>query len=202
SDRFALLRNTRDTRNTRSTPEPRDQSDPRDPSDPRGRGGRHHHHTLAAALDWSYDLIDDAQRAMLRRLTVFVGGFRLDAAEAVQPDDALDLLTELVERSLVVVDRRAGTTRYRLLETVRAYAIRRLGTDERMLAQRRHATHFLALAEEAAANLRGGHQVAWLARLAADYPNLQAAMHWLLEHGDAAEDLRLATALATYSKYS
>jgi predicted ATPase/DNA-binding SARP family transcriptional activator len=180
SDRFALLRTSRDAR------------------DP---GARHHHHTLAAALDWSYDLIDERQRALLRRLTVFVGGWRLDAAEAVDPD-ALDLLTELVDRSLVVVDRRDATTRYRLLETVRAYALRRMSTDERMLAQRRHATHFLALGEEAARNLRGGHQATWLGRLAADFPNLQAAMHWLLEHGDGTEDLRLATALAAYSKYS
>ena len=189
SDRFALLRSTR------GLAVPRDTRSARDPV-----AGHPHHRTLAAALDWSYDLIDDAQRALLRRVTVFVGGFRLDAAEAVDPD-ALDLLTELVDRSLVVVDRRDGT-RYRLLETVRAYALRRTGAEERMDAQRRHASHFLALAEEAAANLRGGHQAAWLARLAADYPNLQAAMHWLLEHGDGTEELRLATALAAYCKYS
>jgi tetratricopeptide (TPR) repeat protein len=81
----------------------------------------------------------------------------------------------------------------------------RMGRAERMLAQRRHAAHFLALAEEAAANLRGGHQPEWLARLGADYPNLQAAMHWLLDNDELAqeaEDLRLATALGIYSKYS
>jgi predicted ATPase len=178
SDRFALLRTSR----APGIPHP-------------------HHRTLAAALDWSYDLIDDAQRALLRKMTVFVGGWRLDAAEAIDPD-ALDLLTELVDRSLVVADRRADGTRYRLLETVRAYAMRRLDPDERAHAHARHAAYFLALAEEAAANLRGGHQARWLAALAAEYPNLQAAMHWLLEHGDGTGDLRLATALGVYCKYA
>ena len=194
SDRFTLLRNNRDPRAHR------------------------HHHTLAAALDWSYDLIDDAQRGLLRRMSVFVGGWRLDAAEAVAAgpadgaggagagagpagSDTLDLLTELVDRSLIAVDRRDGT-RYRLLETVRAYATRRLSAAEAVQAQRAHAAHYLALAEEAATNLRGGHQATWLARLAADHPNLQAAMHWLLGHGDGTEDMRLATALGLYCKFS
>lgn len=178
SDRFALLRATRE--------------------DPHAR---RHHQTLAAALDWSYDLIDDAQRALLRSVSVFVGGWRLDAAEALSPD-ALDLMTELVDRSLVAVDRRDGETRYRLLETVRAYASDRLTPQERAVAQRKHAAHYLALAEDAAANLRGGHQQSWLTRLAADHPNLQAAMRWLLESGDGDDDLRLATALAQYCKFS
>jgi predicted ATPase/DNA-binding SARP family transcriptional activator len=178
SDRFALLRATR-----------------KDPH------AQRHHQTLAAALDWSYDLIDNAQRKLLRTVSVFVGAWRLDAAEALDPD-ALDLLTELVDRSLVVVDRRDGETRYRLLETVRAYASERLSADEAATARRRHATHYLALAETAAANLRGGHQHSWMLRLAADYPNLQAAMRWLLDHGDGTEDLRLATALAQYCKFS
>lgn len=178
SDRFSLLRNTQ-----------------RDPH------ARRHHHTLAAALDWSYDLIDDAQRRLLRTVSVFVGSWRLDAAEALD-GNALDLLTELVDRSLVAVDRRDGETRYRLLETVKAYAANRLSDAEAVAARRRHAAHYLAVAEEAASNLRDGHQQSWLARLAADYPNMQAAMRWLLDHGDGTEDLRLATALAQYCKFS
>ncbi|GAA1037553.1 hypothetical protein GCM10009557_51280 [Virgisporangium ochraceum] len=178
SDRFSLLRNTQ-----------------RDPH------ARRHHHTLAAALDWSYDLIDDAQRRLLRTVSVFVGSWRLDAAEALD-GDALDLLTELVDRSLVAVDRRDGETRYRLLETVKAYASNRLTDAEAAAARRRHAAHYLAVAEEAASNLRDGHQQSWLARLAADYPNMQAAMRWLLKDGDGTEDLRLATALAQYCKFS
>jgi tetratricopeptide (TPR) repeat protein len=178
SDRFALLRATRE-----------------DPYTQR------HHQTLAAALDWSYDLIDDDQRALLRTLSVFVGGWRLDAAEALDAN-ALDLMTELVDRSLVAVDRRDGETRYRLLETVRAYAAQRLTDAEAVTAKNRHARHYLGLAEEAAANLRSGHQQSWLTRLAADHPNLQAAMRWLLDNGDGTEDLRLATALAHYCKFS
>jgi predicted ATPase/DNA-binding SARP family transcriptional activator len=178
SDRFSLLRNTQ-----------------RDPH------ARRHHHTLAAALDWSYDLIDDAQRRMLRMVSVFVGSWRLDAAEALDAD-ALDLLTELVDRSLVAVDRRDGDTRYRLLETVKAYASNRLSDAEAAVVRRRHAAHYLALAEEAATNLRDGHQQFWLSRLAAEYPNMQAAMRWLLDNGDGTEDLRLATALAQYCKFS
>jgi predicted ATPase/DNA-binding SARP family transcriptional activator len=181
SDRFTLLRNTQ-----------------RDPH------ARRHHHTLAAALDWSYDLIDDAQRKLLRTVSVFVGSWRLDAAEALD-DNALDLLSELVDRSLVAVDRRGGETRYRLLETVRAYASNRLTDAEAVVAKRGHAAHYLKLAEDAAANLRDGHQQYWLSRLAADYPNLQAAMRWLLDHGtgdDGTADLRLATALARYCKFA
>lgn len=195
SDRFALLRN-------------RDANAPR------------HHETLGAALDWSYGLIDGTQRALLRQMSVFVGGWRLDGAEAVYRGenasldacgtahgvrmDVLDLLADLVDRSLVVVDRRDGETRYRLLETVRAYASTRLAADpiEEEAAIRRHATYCVTLAQRATSGLRGDDQAGWLRRLAAEYPNLRAAMRRLLDRANEADDLRLATALGMYSQFT
>jgi predicted ATPase/DNA-binding SARP family transcriptional activator len=181
ADRFTLLRN-------------------RDPQAPR------HHQTLRTALDWSYGLIDEPQRALLNRVSVFRGGWSLAGAEALSQgaESALDLLTELVDRSLVVAEARDGHTRYRLLETVRAYAAERLAADpvQEAAARSAHAAYCLAFAEEAAANLRGGDQATWLRRLAVEYPNLRAAVHWLLTGDDGADDLRLATALAVYCVFT
>jgi len=161
------------------------------------------HRTLAATIDWSYELLTEGQRALLLRLAVFRGGWTLEAAEAVCSGDAvaadqvLDLLTGLVERSVVV----AEGGRFRLLETIRRYATHRLeapGEDEAL--QARHAHFFLALAERAEPQLRGPAQAEWLVRLRDEDHNLQEALRWCRVHGTDLPDLglRLAAALGWY----
>jgi non-specific serine/threonine protein kinase len=160
--------------------------------------------TLRATLDWSHDLLGAPERALLRRLAVFAGGWTLDAAEAVGAGEAidaaavLDLLTGLVDKSLVQVDEGAGgTARYRLLETVRQYALELLAADEEVLVRGRHAAWCLALVQQAQAGLQADDQSAWYARLAAEDDNLRAALAWLLAHNPDA-GLRLAGRLWDY----
>jgi predicted ATPase/DNA-binding SARP family transcriptional activator len=160
------------------------------------------HRTLRATIDWSYELLTEPQRILLRRLAVF-RGWTLQAAEAVcaggavASGDVLDLLGGLVERSLVVA--RGG--RFRLLETIRQYAAERLAeAGEEEALRERHARHFLELAEQAEPQLRGPKQSRWLERLRAEDDNFQLALRWCRER--AAEDpdlgLRLAAALGWY----
>jgi len=159
--------------------------------------------TLRATLDWSFDLLSEAERAMLRRLSVFAGGWTLEAAEAtcseglVEREHVLDLLGGLVDKSLVVATATTdGAVRYRLLEPIRQYAGEKLGegseTDETL---ERHAAFFLALAEEAEPELSGPWQDVWLDRLEGEHDNLRAALSWLLERGRDESALRLAAAL-------
>ena len=159
--------------------------------------------TLQALVDWSYDLLTDAEKTALCRLSVFYGGWTLDAAEAVcaggevRSADVLDLLTGLVNKSLVVAEADAGGMRYRLLETVRQYARDRLvECGEAETVQDRTASWFLALAEEAQPQLTGAEQGAWLSRLETEHDNLRAGLSWLEQSaaGGGAE-LRLAGAL-------
>jgi non-specific serine/threonine protein kinase len=161
--------------------------------------------TLRATLDWSYALLSPSEQAVFARLAVFAGGSDLDAAEAVcagaavPSADMLDLLTRLVDKSLVLVEEGAAAARYRLLEPVRQYALERLaasGDDERTRA--RHAAYYLALAEQAAPALRGPAQVAWLDRLDCEQDNLRAALRWAEAGGEAVAGLRLAVALAPF----
>jgi predicted ATPase/DNA-binding SARP family transcriptional activator len=161
------------------------------------------HRTLRATIDWSHDLLDERQRALLRRLSVFGGGWTLEAAEAVCPGgvvaaaDVLDVLTGLVQRSLVAA--RGG--RFRLLETIRQYCTERLAeAGEEAALRERHARHFLALAERAEPELRGPEQSRWLARLRAEDANFQSALAWCRERGgdDPEVGLRLAAALGWY----
>jgi len=143
--------------------------------------------TLRAAMDWSHDLLTDPERALLRRLSVFAGGWTLEAAEAVCADEAvpreavLDLLTHLVDKSLVDVD--AGTPpRYMMLETVRQYGREKLlAAAEAPHFRSRHRDWFLALAEQAAGHLTGPQQKVWLDRLEREWDNLQVAMGWSVE---------------------
>jgi predicted ATPase len=161
-------------------------------------------HTLAATVERSYNLLGRRERTLFDRLAVFAGGFTLDAAEkicgdppAAQPDlehaldpdsrvqatDILDLLSHLVEKSLVVAEvGSAGTESYRLLETLRQY------TRERLVARveledirRRHAAYYKALAVETGRHLLGANQVSWLDRLDRDHDNLHAALRWSIE---------------------
>ena len=173
------------------------------------------HQSLQAALDWSFSLLSPLERTLFARLAVFRGGFSLAAAEAVCGDaedgsadesailrcsDVLDLLANLVEKSLVVREHggdRGGRGRYRLLEVIRQFATDRLlESGVETVIRRRHLTHFLSLAEEAASELRGPRQVEWLNRLERDYDNLRAAGTWAqAEPGHEEEGMRLVAAL-------
>ena len=154
--------------------------------------------TLRACIDWSNDLLTEPERALLRRLAVFAGGWTLPAAEAVgaggdvDTSNVLDLLTRLVEKSLVEFDVEGG--RYRLLETVRQYAQERLdGSGEGDQTRQRHLVFHIALAEEAAPNFHGPEQVAWLSRLDLERENLLAAHRWCDRAESGAElGMRLA----------
>jgi predicted ATPase/class 3 adenylate cyclase len=160
--------------------------------------------TLQALIDWSYDLLTEHERALLRKLAVFAGGWTLEAAEAVGADetvrktDLLDLLTNLIEKSLVISD--ADGSRYRLLETVRQYAQERLNeTNERDPTCKRHLQFYLTLAEQARPELVGPNQGAWLKRLDLERENFLAANAWC----DIAEDgallgLKLTHAVKRY----
>jgi predicted ATPase/DNA-binding SARP family transcriptional activator/DNA-binding CsgD family transcriptional regulator len=162
--------------------------------------------TLRATLEWSHNLLSAEEQMLLRRLSVFAGGWTLEAAEEavgtgedVWEGDVLDLLPKLVEKSLVVAQVGArGVERYRLLEPVRQYATERLEESGEAEAFRRwHAEFFLALAEEAAPQLTGAHQRAWARRLEADHDNMRAALSWSLER-EPETALRLAGALARF----
>ncbi len=139
--------------------------------------------TLRACIDWSYALLDDAERALLRRLAVFAGGFAAEGAEAVGAADeaaapgVLDLLSRLVDKSLVELD--APGERYRMLESVRQYAHERLEASGEVAAARdRHLEFCLALAAQADTGMEGSGQGEWLARLALEQENLLAAHAW------------------------
>jgi len=146
--------------------------------------------TLRATLDWSYDLLGGEERALLRRLAAFSGGFTLDAAEAVCADDALPVgailgaLAGLLDQSLALAPDGDGASRFALAETVRQYAAARLAeAGEDAATYARHAAHFLALAEGADAGLQGPEQGAWLARLDAEHENVRAALGRALAGG-------------------
>ena len=159
--------------------------------------------TLRAAIDWSYDLLSAQERTLLSRLSVFAGGWGLEAAEAVCAEEGredwevLDLLTGLVDKSLVIAEERTGTSRYRLLETVRQYSRERLvQAGEEAQIRGRHLEYYLALAEEAEPKLTGPEQGEWLGRLEAEHDNLRAALAWCQTEDEGAEaGLRLGGAL-------
>jgi len=161
------------------------------------------HQTLRAAMDWSYDLLPGNERLLLRRLSVFAGGFTLEAAEGicsggdVEPVDVLDLLTRLVEKSLVIVQAQDGPSRYQLQETVRQYGLGRLlESGEVETVRRRHRDYYLELTELAEPEILGPDQLIWLDRLETEHDNLRAALEWSERAQDDTEaGLRLATAL-------
>jgi predicted ATPase/DNA-binding winged helix-turn-helix (wHTH) protein len=171
-----------------------------------GASATERHQTLMATMRWSHELLAPEEQRMLRRLSVFAGGCSLDAAAAVgdAADDyeALRLLSALHDKSLVTVERGAGRPRYGMLETVRQYAHRQLEDQgEADDARRRHAEHYLRLAEAAAPHLRGSQQSVWMARLRDEHENLVAAMTWFTQErarGDPEGGLRLAAASGRY----
>jgi predicted ATPase/class 3 adenylate cyclase len=164
--------------------------------------------TLRATVDWSYSLLTGAERLLLARLSVFAGGFALDAAEAVgrfgdlDVLDVADLLGSLVDKSLVVAEPAGASLRYRLLETIRLFAAERLAEaaeEEAAAVAAAHCAHFLAVAEEAAPGLTGPEQGRWLARLDADQANLRRVAEYTADRPDGtAVVLRLGVALDRY----
>lgn len=163
------------------------------------------HRSLQAALDWGHQLLDPAEQMVFRRTSVFAGGFDMPAAAAVCGGDGVDaeqLLTSmagLVEKSLLLPDTgRAGPTRYRLLESVRQYGAERLeASDERDSMARKHAAHFLTLAEASAGDEHGNEHLESLERLESELDNFRAALEWDRAH-DADAGLRLSGALAWF----
>jgi predicted ATPase/DNA-binding XRE family transcriptional regulator len=165
------------------------------------------HQTLRAMIDWSHDLLTEPERVLLRRLAVFAGGCTLEAVEAVCTGEAvkanavLDLMTHLVNKSLLIIEReQGGEARYRMLETIRQYASEHLlkaGEAERLRNQR--LDFFLHWAEQAGARLRGSQQLEWLSKIEAEHDNLRAALEWSLTQAEHGEDsLRLAGALSSF----
>ncbi|MEV4425995.1 BTAD domain-containing putative transcriptional regulator [Streptomyces sp. NPDC049602] len=135
--------------------------------------------TLRAVVDWSWDLLDPAERTLLRQVSVFAGGWDLAAAEALSPH-AADALGALVDKSLVVASpAEGGEMRYRLLETIHEYATERAAEDPALLAaaEATHTAHFTALAEAAEPRLRSAEQLPWIDRLERDLDNIRAALH-------------------------
>lgn len=160
------------------------------------------HRTLRATIDWSHELLSEGERVLFRRLSVFAGGGTLEAAErvcvgeGVEKYDILDLLSRLVDKSLMLVTERDGEVRYRLLEIVRRYAKEKLEySGEETWTRNRHASFFLELAEEAEPALFGAEQGTWLERLETEYDNLRVALEWLREEGEAEQGLRLGSSL-------
>jgi predicted ATPase/DNA-binding XRE family transcriptional regulator len=162
--------------------------------------------TLQATIDWSHDLLTDQERALFRHLAVFAGGWKLEAAEAVavgddcMPRHVLDVLTRLVEKSLVQAQPQGEHVRYRMLESIHQYAANKLvAADEETDTRNRHADWHLALAEQAESELRGRDQRSWLVELDTELDNLYAALDWCHKQPsmDGAE-LRLVAALGEF----
>ncbi|HEV7761227.1 MAG TPA: BTAD domain-containing putative transcriptional regulator, partial [Acidimicrobiales bacterium] len=160
------------------------------------RSGTDRQRTLRTAIDWSHDLLFDDEQRAFRRLAVFAGGTTVDAAEAVCGVDALEILTRLVDKSLLVADTGGPTARFRMLESLRAYGIDRLaGAGELDDARAIHLRWCTDLAEAAEAGIRGPDQLAWLDRLDAEHDNLRAALAHAMV-ADPVTGLRLVGALA------
>lgn len=154
--------------------------------------------TIRRTIDWSYDLLHEAEQNLFCTLAVFVGGWDLEAIEAVAaPDlDVINILGQLVDQSLVVTFEAEGEMRYRLLESVREYTLERLiQSDGAEAARAQHAQWYLALAEQAHPALRSNGQVEWLHRLDLNLDNLRAALNWFIEQNQLVEAARMSFAL-------
>jgi non-specific serine/threonine protein kinase len=158
--------------------------------------------TLRGTMDWSYQLLSETERVLFRRLAVFAGGFTLDAASTICAGEGItalpvfDTLAHLVDKSLVNVTEQAHESRYRMLETIREYALEKLVEAQEVKDMRdRHLTFFCALAEEAEPHWLSTDQVLWYDRLEREMDNLRAAFEWVLERKNSEAGLRLVAAL-------
>ena len=156
------------------------------------------HQTLRAAIDWSYELLSESEQCLLGRLSIFAGGFTLEAAEAVtvggdvDADEVFELLAGLVARSLVVADTEGIEARYRLLETIRQYAQERLdmsGEADRLRGE--HARYYAAFAESAIPNLTGPDGLQWEGRFEREFDNFRTALTWAVDTRDVDTALRV-----------
>jgi non-specific serine/threonine protein kinase len=159
--------------------------------------------TLRATIDWSYELLCEEERVLLGRLSVFAGGWTLSAAtevcsgEGIESDEVLDLLANLVDKSLVMVAEQDGEARYRLLETVRQYGREKLEESGEELSIRRHHAEFsLELAERVEPLINGKDRGFWLERLDAEHDNFRAALAWSRNEAEGETTLRLSGALS------
>jgi predicted ATPase/DNA-binding SARP family transcriptional activator len=162
------------------------------------------HRTLRAMVDWSWELLTDAERTVLRRLSVFSGGASLEAAErvcagdAVEQEEVLELLTSLAEKSLLLSGGDIAP-RYRMISTIKEYAGQRLAeAGESDLARHAHLAYFTELTETAEPHLRRAEQLEWLATLGAEHDNIGAAMRGAIAAGEAQPAMRLAAAAGWY----
>jgi len=163
------------------------------------------HKTLEAAMDWSYELLSGEEQVLLCQLSVFQGGFTLQAIEQIiefqrkSGSPIYELIAQLVDKSLVIADEREEVKRYRMLETVRQYSILKLSKTESLhTAHLHHAQYYLQLAETADQGLRNGRQIDCLAVLDAEHENLRVALRWSLDQDNADMTFRLISALGWY----
>ena len=166
------------------------------------RTAANRHQTLRGAIDWSYNLLAEDEKALFSRLSVCVGGFDLVAAEAIGAGgaidaiDADDLLGRLVDKSLISAHDFRNATRYRMLETIREYALERLEASGEMENVRTcHAEHFARYAAEAGAGLKGPREREWLEGVEEELDNLRAAVTWSLDSGTPDVAVRCVLAL-------
>jgi predicted ATPase len=169
------------------------------------RTARPRQQTLEASVEWSHELLTQEEQALFRRLSVFAGDFDYVAVVAVctappvASHQVLDQLGQLVDKSLLLMDDSGEQARYRLLETLRAYAGGRLAqTDEESSTRAAHRDYYLALAEAAEPHLEGPGQTEWMALVAADHPNLRAALSWSTTNSDNEELARIGAAIHLY----
>jgi ATP/maltotriose-dependent transcriptional regulator MalT len=170
------------------------------------RGIDPRHHTLRAAIDWSYGLLKVEEQALLRRISVFEAGCSLDMLEAIYSSEVtpgvsiIDLISSLVSKSLLVAETTGrAQVRYRLLETIREYLLEKLDqAGETETWRDLHLNLFLARAEEAAPKLGGAYQQLWLNWLEEENDNIRAALAWALESGQIETGLRIAIGIARF----
>ena len=168
----------------------------------RNRTALPRHQTLRAAIEWSYNLLTPGEQILFRRLSVFIGGWTLEAAEqvcgnkSIETDHILDLLLRLVDKSLIVAETQQAEPRYHMLETIRQYAQEKLDeVGESSQMRDHHLAYISRLGEEAEPKLYGAKQVAYLNWLEVELDNFRAALEWSLEEGDEESGIQLAGAL-------
>lgn len=167
------------------------------------------HRTLQAAVEWSYDLLDEAERRVFERASVFVGGFTLESVERISSStgeivgaDVADVVAALVEKSMLVVDDNPPATRYRMLETLRQFGQERLRLrGESAATEEAHALHYMELAREAEPQLRGPAETEWVPILDAELGNFRAVYAWALRSGRPEVAIELLAALYFYAHW-